>query len=121
MINKYEYLTGRKLATYETIKEASIDNNMSYHTIYKELHNGWILQPRRDFYFGYDPKQRWVIKCYDNESRKLLGTYINIKQASMKTGVDASEIQWQVNKALPFDKRYMGCTGLWFERGVITK
>lgn len=120
MINKYEYLTGRKLATYETIKEASIDNNMGYHTIYKMLQQEKIIHQRRDFYFGYDHKPRTVIRCFDTETMELLGTYINIKHASVKTGVDASEIQWQVSKNLPFNKRFMGATGLWFTRETIT-
>lgn len=60
-----------------------------------------------------------MVWCYDNESRDLLGTYINIKDASEKTGVDACQIQWQINKDLPFNERFMGCTGLWFKRGLI--
>lgn len=115
-IYKYNYLSGSILGIYETIKEASIDNNISYHTIYKELHQRVLKYPRRGFYFGYEPKPRYVIRCYDNESRVLLGEYRNIKIASFKTGVAPQLIQWQVERDLDFDKRFMGCTGLWFRK-----
>lgn len=118
-IIKYDYLSGRVLKTYPTIKSASIDNYVPYGTIYKELLQTSIIYPRRDYYFGHNPKPRYVVWCYDNESRDLLGTYINIKDASDKTGVDACQIQWQINKDLPFNERFMGCTGLWFKRGLI--
>jgi hypothetical protein len=118
-IIKYDYLSGRVLKTYATIKSASIDNYVPYGTIYKELLRPSIIYPRRDYYFGHNPKPRYVVWCYDNESRDLLGTYINIKDASDKTGVDACQIQWQINKDLPFNERFMGCTGLWFKRGLI--
>lgn len=118
---KYDYLTGKVLARYETIKEASIDNHIGYHTIYKELHQKRLEYPRRDYYFGYSPKPRWVINCYDNETLQLLGSYRNIKQASYFTGVDFRVIQHQIDKNVPFNKRIMGCTGLWFTREVITK
>lgn len=115
-IYKYDYLTGKVLTSYETIKNASIDNGISYHTIYKELHTRTLNYPRRDFYFGYSPKPRYIIRCYDNESRVFLGEYRNIKIASFKTGVAPQLIQWQVERDIDFDKRFMGCTGLWFRR-----
>lgn len=118
-IIKYDYLSGKVLNTYSTIKSASIDNHVPYGTIYKELLQPSIIYPRRDYYFGHNTKPRYVVWCYDNESRELLGTYINIKDASEKTGVDACQIQWQINRDLPFNKRFMGCTGLWFKRGLI--
>lgn len=119
MINKYDYITGKILDTYDSIKEASIDNKISYHTIYKELHTIILNYPRRDFYFGYSPKPRYVIKCYDNELWELLGTYRNIKQASYFTGVAPQLIQWQVERDIDFKERYQGCTGLFFKREVI--
>lgn len=115
-IYKYDYLTGKVLARYETIKEAGIDNDISYHTIYKELHLKQLKYPRRTFYFGYEPKPRYVIRCYGNETRLLLGEYRNIKIASYKTGVSPQLIQWQVERDLDFDRRFMGCTGLWFRK-----
>ena len=78
-----------------------------------------LKYPRRDYYFGYKPKKRWIIVCYDNETRYELGRYKNIKDAASKTGVDAQQISWQVRKDLPFNKRVMGSTGLWFTREVI--
>lgn len=118
-IYKYDYLTGQILATYDSIKACAIDNGILYHTIYKELHQRRLDYPRRDFYFGYEPKPRYVIRCYDNESRLLLEEYRNIKQASYFTGVAPQLIQWQVERDLGFDKRFMGATGLWFRREVI--
>lgn len=120
-IYKYDYLTGEVLATYNSIKEASIDNNIGYHTIYKELHQKRLEYPRRDWYVGYSPKPRFIIRCYDNESRVLLSEYRNIKLASFKTGVTPQLIQWQVERDLDFNDRFMGATGLWFTREVITK
>lgn len=120
MINRYDYLTGEVLNTYETIKEASIDCGVSYHTVFKQLHTKIIKYPRHDWYFGYEPKPRWVINCYDNESRRLLAQYNTIKYASKMTGVSPQLIQWQVERDLEFDERFMGCTGLWFKRVVIT-
>lgn len=120
-IYKYDYLTGKVLAKYETIKEASIDNHIGYHTIYKELHQKRLEYPRRDYYFSTSPKPRFIIRCYDNESRELLGEYRNIKLASFKTGVAPQLIQWQVERDLDFNDRFLGATGLWFTREVITK
>lgn len=120
-IMKYDYLTGKVLAKYTSIKEASIDTGIGYHTIYKELSLKNLSYPRRDFYFGYSPKPRWCIKCYDNESFQLLGTYRNIKQASYLTGVDFRVIQWNIERDLPFLERRCGCTGLFFCREIITK
>lgn len=118
-IMKYDYITGKVLAKYTSIKEASIDTGIGYHTIYKELSLKMLEYPRRDFYFGYSPTPRYVIRCYDNESRLLLGTYRNIKIASFKTGVSAQLIQWQIERDIPFDNRFMGSTGLWYTRSVI--
>nr|DAH45196.1 MAG TPA: hypothetical protein [Caudoviricetes sp.] len=118
-INKYDYLTGDVLASYDSIKEASIDNHIGYHTIYKELGLKRLEYPRRDFYFGYSPKPRYVVRCYDNETLQLLGEYRNIKQASYFTGVDFRVIQWNVDRDLPLNERRCGCTGLFFKRDVI--
>lgn len=118
-IMKYDYLTGDVLAKYETIKDASIDNHIGYHTIYKELHQKKLEYPRRDYYFGYEPKPRWVINCYDNETLQLLGSYRNIKQASYFTGVCQQVIQWNIERDLPLRERKIGCTGLFFKREVI--
>lgn len=121
MINKYEYLTGSKITTYETIKEASIDNNMSYHTIYKMLQQKVLKYPRDDFYFGYDPKPRYVIMVYDNESLDLLKCYKNIKDASVGTGISQQQIQWQVAKDLPITpNRVKGSSTLFFKREKIS-
>lgn len=118
-IYKYNYIDGKVLDTYDSIKDASIDNNISYHTIYKELQTKTLNYPRRDFYFGYSPKPRYVILCYDNELWELLGTYRNIKQASHFTGVSPQVIQWNVERDLDLGDRKMGCTGLFFKREVI--
>lgn len=92
---------------------------MTYPAIYKMLQQDMLKYPRRDYYFGYVPKKRWVIRCYDNESRILLGTYKNEKDASVATGVNAQHIGWVVRRNIDFDKRYLGSTGLWFVREVI--
>lgn len=121
MINKYEYLTGRKLATYETIKECAIDNNMTYAKVYKMLQQKILKYPRDDFYFGYDPKPRYIIMVYDNESLDLLGTYKNIKDASVGTGISQQQIQWQVAKDLPITpNRVKGSSTLFFKREKIS-
>lgn len=119
IINKYDYITGEILASYDSIKDASIANSISYHTIYDELKRDRLEYPRRSYYFGYTPKPRWVICCYDNELWDLLGTYRNIKIASYKTGVDFRLIQWQIDKDLDFKDRRCGCTGLFFRRELI--
>lgn len=119
MISKYDYLTGEVLATYDSIKEASIDNGISYHTIYDEVRRTKLEYPRRSYYFSEHPKPRWVICCYDNELWDLLGTYKNIKQASYFTGVCQQLIQWQIDKDLDFKERRCGATGLFFKREVI--
>lgn len=118
-ITKFDYLTGEVLQQYETIKEASIDNHITYVAVTKMLQQDIIKYPRRDWYLGYSPKKRWCIKCYDNESWELLGTYKNEKDASAKTGVNAQHIGWVVRKDLDFRKRYCGSTGLFFRREVI--
>lgn len=118
-IMKYDYITGKVLAKYTSIKEASIDTGIGYHTIYKELGLNKLEYPRRDFYFGYKPKPRYVVRCYDNETLGLLGSYRNIKQASFKTGVDFRVIQWNIERDLPLRERKCGCTGLFFQRVLI--
>lgn len=118
-IMKYDYITGEVLASYDSIKEASVDTGIPYHTVYKELQQKKIEYPRRDYYFGYSPKPRYVVRCYDNETLQLLGSYRNIKQASYFTGVDFRVIQWNVDRDLPLRKRKIGCTGLFFKRVVI--
>ena len=119
MINKYDYMTGELLQQYNNITEASKDNNMTYAGVMKMLQQDILKSPRRDYYFGYEPKKRYIIVCYDNETREELGRYKNAMDASKKTGVDWQHIGWQIRKDLPFDKRYIGCTGLWFKRMTI--
>lgn len=121
IINKYDYLSGKLLQQYSSISEATKDNNLTYPTTYKMLQQDMIKYPRNDYYLAYKPKKRWVIKCYDNETRLLLGIYRNIKEAAKKTGVDWQQIEWQISRNLDFNKRRMGCTGLWFTREVIDK
>ena len=118
-INKYDYLSGELLQQYESITDAASDNNLTYVSVMKMLQQNMLKYPRRDYYFGYKPKKRWVIRCYDNESRYLLGIYKNIKDAAVKTGVNAQHIAWQCRRDIDFNKRYLGCTGLWFTREVI--
>lgn len=118
-INKYDYLSGALLGSYDSIKEASIDNNIGYMTIYKELQKDKLEYPRRDFYFGYDPKPHYVIECYDNEYLDLLAIYKNIKEASKGTGVIPQVIQYNTSKNLPLRERKCGSTGLWFVKKLI--
>lgn len=118
-ITKFDYLTGEVLAKYETIKEASIDNHITYVAVMKMLQQDTIKYPRHDWYLGYEPKARWVIKCYDNETRLLLGTYKTLQEAEKKTGINYQHIGWQCRRDIAFDKRYLGSTGLWFTREVI--
>lgn len=118
-IYKYDYLSGKVLQQYNNIQLAAEDNDMTYPAIYKMLQQDTLKYPRRDYYFGYAPKKRWVIKCYDNESRILLGTYKNEKDASVATGVNSQHIGWVVRRNIDFNKRYLGSTGLWFTREVI--
>lgn len=118
-LNKYDYTTGAILATYGSIKEAAICNNMTYAKIYKMLQQDKLSYPRDDFYFGYEPKQRWVIRVYDNDTLELLGTYKNIKATAVATGVSPQQIQWQIAKNIPItQERIKGSTTLFFKRGV---
>lgn len=121
IIYKYDYLSGKLLQQYSSITEAAKDNNLVYVTVMKQLQQDMLKYPRRDYYFGYKPKKRWVIKCYDNESRILLGMYKNEKDAAVATGVNAQHIGWVVRRNIDFNKRYLGSTGLWFTREVINK
>ena len=121
IINKYDYLSGNLLQQYSSIKEAAIDNNLTYVAVMKMLQQDMLKYPRHDYYFGYKPKKRWIIVCYDNETRYELGRYKNLQDADKNTGVCWQQISWQVRKNLPFNKRYLGCTGLWFTREVIDK
>lgn len=120
-INKYDYMSGKLLQQYSSITEAAKDNNLTYVTVMKQLQQDMLKYPRHDYYFGYKPKKRWIIICYDNETRLELGRYKNMKDAAVATGVDFQQIGWQVRRDLPFNKRYMGTTGLWFTREVIDK
>lgn len=121
LIYKYDYLTNKVLDSYDTVANAAKVNKICSATIYSELHKNILEYPRRDYYFGFAPKCKYVIKCYDNELLELLGTYKNIKDAAKATAVDARQIQWQIAKDLPFRERISGCTGLWFRREVIDK
>lgn len=121
IINKYDYLSGKLLQQYSSISEAAKDNNLTYVSVMKQLQQDMLKYPRHDYYFGYAPKNRWIVICYDNETRLELGRYKNIKDAAAQTGVDAQQISWQVRKDLQFNKRRMGSTGLWFTREVIDK
>lgn len=117
LVKKYDYITGAILDTYGSIKEAAICNNMTYAKIYKMLQQSSLSYPRNDFYFGYEPKARWVIHVYDNDTLELLGTYKNIKDASVATGVSPQQIQWQIAKNLPItQERIKGATTLFFKR-----
>lgn len=118
MINKYDYMTGKLLQQYGSISEAAKDNNMTYVGVMLMLKRDMLKYPQHDFYFGYKPKKRWIVVCYDNETRLELGRYKNLKDAAVATGVDFQQIGWQVRKDLPFDKRWMGSTGLWFRREI---
>lgn len=114
-INKYDWLTNELLASYNTIQEAVFAEHICYGTIWKQLEKPILEVNRgRSFYFGYEPKKRYVIECYDNETRELLGVYGSVKEASEKTGVIDQQISWQCRLNKPFNKRCMGCTGLWF-------
>ena len=118
-IYKYDYMSGNVLQQYDTIKEAAIDNNMSYVGVMKMLQQETLKQPRHDFYFGYKPKKRPIVVCFDNEIRIELGRWKNARDASVATGVNEQQIGWQIRRDLPFNKRYMGSTGLWFKRIII--
>lgn len=119
IINKYDYMSGKLLQQYSSITEAAKDNNLTYVAVMKQLQQDVLKYPRRDYYFGYKPKKRWIIVCYDNETRYELGRYKNLQDANENTGVNWQQISWQVRKDLPFNKRVMGSTGLWFTREVI--
>ena len=114
-------MSGKLLQQYESISEAANDNNLTYVAVMKQLQQDVLKYPRRDYYFGYKPKKRWIIVCYDNETRYELGRYKNLQDADDNTGVSWQQISWQVRKDLPFNKRVMGSTGLWFTREVIDK
>ena len=118
-INKYDYMSGELLQQYKSISEAANDNNLTYVAVMKQLQQDILKYPRRDYYFGYKPKKRWIIVCYDNETRYELGRYKNLQDADENTGVSWQQISWQVRKDLPFNKRVMGSTGLWFVRRII--
>lgn len=120
-IYKYDYMSGKLLQQYSSITEAANDNNLTYVTVMKQLQQDMLKYPRRDYYFGYKPKKRWIIICYDNETRLELGRYKNMKDAAVATGVNAQHIGWVVRRNIDFNKRYLGSTGLWFTREVIDK
>lgn len=114
-VNKYNYVTNEIMDSYSSIQCASFDNKISYGTIYRQMTKNILeFDSGRGFYFGYSPISRYVIECYDNWTRELLGVYGSMKEASEKTGVSSAQISWQCRKNLPFNKRAMGCTGLWF-------
>lgn len=117
MINKYDYVTGELLASYESIQEASFENRVPYGTIWKQATKDMLEMDRgRGYYFGYKPKKTMKIYCYDNEELQLLGVYGSMKEASHKTGVDSQEIAYQCKLKTPLKNRKMGCTGLFFEK-----
>lgn len=117
LVNKYDYLTGDIIASYGSIKEAAISNNMTYAKIYKMLQQDRLSYPRDDFYFAFEPKSRWIIRVYDNDTLELLGTYKNIKDAAVATGVSHQQIQWQIAKNLQItQERIKGSTTLFFKR-----
>ena len=118
-INKYDYMSGELLQQYTSISEAAKDSNMTYVSVMRQLQQDILKYPRRNYYFGYTPKKRWIIVCYDNETRLELSRYKNLQDADENTGVSRQQISWQVRKDLPFNKRYLGSTGLWFRREVI--
>lgn len=118
-INKYDYLTGKLLQQYSSISAAAKDNGLTYVSVMKTLQQDMLKYPRHDYYLAYKPKKRWIIVCYDNETRLELGRYKNMKDAAVATGVDFQQIGWQIRRNLSFNKRYMGSTGLWFTREVI--
>lgn len=114
-INKYDWLTNELLASYNTIQEAVFAEHICYGTIWKQLEKPVLEVNRgRSFYFGYEHKKRYLIECYDNETRELLGVYSSVKEASEKTGVLDQHISYQCRLNKPFSERCMGCTGLWF-------
>ena len=121
MINKYDYMSGKLLQQYRSITEAANDNAMTYVGVMKMLQQDTLKYPRRDFYFGYKPKKRWIVVCYDNETRLELGRWKNARDASVATGVHEQHVGWQLRRDRQFNKRYMGSTGLWFKRIVICK
>ena len=116
---KYDYLTGQILKEYNTLQEASIDNNVTQQAISKSLRTDIIKYPRKDYYISDKPKPRWVIIVYDNETRLELGRYKTIKDAAVATGVNWQQIEWQIAKDLPFNDRRMGSTSLWFVRKTL--
>lgn len=119
-INKYNLITGEKLASYDTLTECAKANNLSVGAVSKMLQQKEIKIPRRDYYISYTPnKPRTVIEVFDNMYFDKLGTYINIKEASKRTGVITQVIQNQVAKDVPIRNAVCGSTGLWFRRVVI--
>ena len=80
IINKYDYMSGKLLQQYSSITEAAKDNNLTYVAVMKQLQQDVLKYPRRDYYFGYKPKKRWIIVCYDNETRYELGRYKNLQE-----------------------------------------
>lgn len=121
MIYKFDYLRGNILATYDSIKGASIDNNLTYAKVYKMLQQNELKYPRDNYYLAYDRKPRWVIMCYDNENLELIDVYKTIKDASVSTGISQQQIQWQVAKDLPITQnRVKGSTTMFFKREKIS-
>lgn len=120
LLYKFNYITGDVIKSYGSIRSACIDNDMTYAKIYKMLQQKVLQYPRDDFYFGYEPKPRYVIKCFDNETLELIGVYKTLKEASECTGVGADHIGWQCRKDLPIDQnRIKGCTTMFFKKELI--
>lgn len=115
-IYKYDYKTNAVLETYNSIKEASLDNNIDRTTIRLQLKKPILHTTQRGFYFGYSPKVTLKIYCYDNESLELIDIYCSMKEASKKTGVDPYTISRQCLLKTNLNNRIKGATGLFFEK-----
>lgn len=115
-IYKYDYKTNRVLCVYNSIKDASLDNNIDRTTISQQLKKHILHTTQRGFYFGYSPKITLKIYCYDNENLELIDVYCSIKEASEKTGVDQYSISRQCLSKTKLNNRIKGSTGLFFEK-----
>lgn len=116
ILYKYDYKTNTILKSYNSIKDASLDNDISQSTIFQEVQKHILHTSQRGFYFGYSPKLTVKIYCYDNESLALLDIYCSIKEASEKTKVRADVIIHQCSLKTKLNNRIKGSTGLFFEK-----
>lgn len=119
IIYKYDYITNKIIDSYDSIKSAADNNEITENGVRYQLKRNIFFNDRgHGYYFGYSPKRTIKIFCYDNESLELLGVYGSMKEASEKTGVNCQQIHYQCQIKTQINNRVKGSTGLFFEKRI---